>query len=175
MASEAHSRRIRVPAIVVITLVTVVLLVFSYAGGRGLFPATPAAPAETLRIALASTPDAALVHIAAAKGYFAEEGLAVSFTLVSHGKVALDLLAQGKADLAAAADVPFVISVLVTLLLELPLATQARPPAIVASTLAWALLVAAIVGTVTILIGICVLPVGVLLCLAARSAGNRVS
>jgi len=112
LASEAHSRRIRVPAIVVITLVTVVLLAFGYAGGRGLFPSTPAAPTETLRIALASTPDAALLHIAAAKGYFAEEGLAVSFAPVSHGKIAIDLLAQGKADLAAAADVPFVISVL---------------------------------------------------------------
>ena len=31
---------------------------------------------------------------------------------MSHGKVALDLLAQGQADLASAADVPFVISVL---------------------------------------------------------------
>lgn len=112
MASEAHSRRVRASVVVAITLVVAVVLAFGYASGRGLFPAPPAAPAETLRIALALTPDAALLHIAAAKGYFTEEGLAVTLTPVSHGKVALDLLAQGKADLASAADVPFVISVL---------------------------------------------------------------
>jgi fatty acid desaturase len=72
------------------------------------------------------------------------------------------------------AAIPFIISVVVALLLQLRVATQRRWPPIVASTLAWALLVAAIVGTVTILIGIFVLPVGVLLSLATRSAGNRV-
>ena len=113
MTSEAHSRRVRASVVVAITLVVAVVLAFGYASGRGLFPAPPsAAPAETLRIALALTPDAALLHIAAAKGYFTEEGLAVTLTPVSHGKVALDLLAQDKADLASAADVPFVISVL---------------------------------------------------------------
>jgi NitT/TauT family transport system substrate-binding protein len=90
-----------------------VVLGLGYAGWRGLLRVPPpAAPAETLRVALALTPDAALLHIAAAKGYFAEEGLAVTLVPVSHGKLALDLLAQGKADLSAAADVPFVISVL---------------------------------------------------------------
>jgi len=69
-------------------------------------------PAEDLSIALASTPHAALLHIAAAEGYFEDEGLAVTLTPVSHGKAALDLLAQRKTDLAAAAEVPFVISVL---------------------------------------------------------------
>ena len=113
MSSEINSRRVRAPAVVVITLAIVVVLAFGYAGGRGLFPVpTPARPAETMRIAMATTPDAALLHIAAAKGYFAEEGLTVTLTLTSHGKVALDLLAKGQADLAAAADVPFVISVL---------------------------------------------------------------
>ncbi|HEY9026628.1 MAG TPA: NrtA/SsuA/CpmA family ABC transporter substrate-binding protein [Burkholderiaceae bacterium] len=72
----------------------------------------PAAPLEKLTIAVASTPHAALLHLAAAKGYFAAEGLDASITPVSHGKAAIDLLAQGKADLAAAAEVPFVISVL---------------------------------------------------------------
>jgi NitT/TauT family transport system substrate-binding protein len=65
-----------------------------------------------LTLALASTPHAALLHMAAAKGYFFEEGLDVTFVPVSHGKAALDQLAQGKVDLAAAAEVPFVISVL---------------------------------------------------------------
>ena len=73
------------------------------------------------------------------------------------------------------AAVPFVISVVVALLLRLRVATQRRWPAIVASALAWAILVAAIVGSVTFLIGIYVLPVGVLLCLATSSARSRVS
>ena len=69
-------------------------------------------PRETLRIAVSSTPHAALLHIAAAQGYFADEGLDVDISSVSHGKAALDQLALGKADLASAAEVPFVISVL---------------------------------------------------------------
>jgi len=69
-------------------------------------------PIDKLTIAASLTPHAALLHLAAAKGFFAAEGLDVSITPVSHGKAALDLLAQGKTDLAAAAEVPFVISVL---------------------------------------------------------------
>ncbi|HKX43830.1 MAG TPA: NrtA/SsuA/CpmA family ABC transporter substrate-binding protein [Burkholderiaceae bacterium] len=72
----------------------------------------PAAPLEKITIAVSSTPHAALLHLAAAKGFFAAEGLDATITPVSHGKAAIDLLAQGKADLAAAAEVPFVISVL---------------------------------------------------------------
>jgi len=70
------------------------------------------APRETLRIAVPSTPHAALLHIAAAQGFFAREGLDVVISRVTHGKAALDQLALGKADLATAAEVPFVISVL---------------------------------------------------------------
>jgi NitT/TauT family transport system substrate-binding protein len=69
-------------------------------------------PRDTLRIALSSTPHASLLHLAAAQGYFAEEGLDVMLLPVSHGKAALELLAQGRADVAAAAEVPFVIAVL---------------------------------------------------------------
>jgi len=113
LANEAHSRRLRTPVVVVIALVIIAVLIVGYASGRGLFPVLmPAKPPETLRIALATTPDAALLHIAAAKGYFTEEGLAVTLMPVSHGKVALDRLTQGQADLASAADVPFVISIL---------------------------------------------------------------
>jgi ABC-type nitrate/sulfonate/bicarbonate transport system substrate-binding protein len=111
LTSQAQRRRARASVVVVITLAIAVVLAFGYARERGLFP-TPTQATETLRIALALTPDAALLHVAAAKGYFAEEGLAVTLTQVSHGKIAMDLLAQGQADLAAAADVPFVISVL---------------------------------------------------------------
>ena len=111
MTSETHSRRVRVPAAAVIALAIVVALALGYAGSRGLL-ARPAAPMERLRIALPAVPHAALLHIAAAKGYFAEEGLDVTVTRVSHGKAGIDLLAQDKVDLAAAAEVPFVIAVL---------------------------------------------------------------
>ena len=93
------------------SLGTAVALAFRYADSRGLFTG-PAPPVEKLRIALPGVPHAALLHIAAAKGYFADEGLDVTILPVSHGKAALDLLAQGKADLASTAEVPFVISVL---------------------------------------------------------------
>ncbi|MCM5678458.1 NrtA/SsuA/CpmA family ABC transporter substrate-binding protein [Schlegelella sp. S2-27] len=77
---------------------------------RALRPA--ATPAEKLSLAASSTPHAALLHLAEAKGYFADEGLDVTLVPVSHGKAAIDLLTQSKVDLAAAAEVPFVISVL---------------------------------------------------------------
>ena len=92
-------------------LAIVVVLALGYVGGRSLFPA-PLAPVDKLSIALSTTPHAGLLHLAAAKGYFADEGLAVTLVPVSHGKAAMDLLAQGKTDLAAAAEVPFVIAVL---------------------------------------------------------------
>lgn len=69
-------------------------------------------PPEKLTIAVSTTPHAALLHLAHAKGFFAQEGLDLTLKPVSHGKAALELLAQGQADLAAAAEVPFVIAVL---------------------------------------------------------------
>lgn len=84
------------------------------AGGLGLawWATRPKAPAQALRIALASTPHAALLHLAGAKDFFREEGLAVTLVPVSHGKAALELLSKNEVDLAAAAEVPFVIEVL---------------------------------------------------------------
>ena len=72
----------------------------------------PAPAAEKLSIAVAATPYAALLHLAAAKGYYAEEGLDVTLIPASHGKAALDKVVSKEANLAAAAEVPFVISVL---------------------------------------------------------------
>ena len=110
MASETH-RRVRTLVIALGALMVVAALALGYGGRRGLF-AGSAAPMEKLSIALPTTPHAALLFIAAAKGYFAQEGLDVTVTRVSHGKAALDLLEERKVDLASAAEVPFVISVL---------------------------------------------------------------
>lgn len=70
------------------------------------------APPEKLTIAVSTTPHAALLHLAHAKGFFTQEGLDLTLVPVTHGKAAIDLLAQGQTDLAAAAEVPFVIAVL---------------------------------------------------------------
>jgi ABC-type nitrate/sulfonate/bicarbonate transport system substrate-binding protein len=93
--------------VAVLALGIVVALALAFARSR----AVPA-PLEKLSIAVSSTPHAALLHLAAANNFFADEGLDVTLVPVSHGKAAMDLLAQGKTDLAAAAEVPFVISVL---------------------------------------------------------------
>ncbi|WP_457324601.1 ABC transporter substrate-binding protein [Roseateles sp. P5_E11] len=71
----------------------------------------PLAP-ERLSIALPQAPHAGLIHIAAARGFFDERGLAVTVLPQTHGKAALAELLRGGADLAAAADVPIVIEVL---------------------------------------------------------------
>jgi len=75
-------------------------------------PSSPVASGERLTIAVPAAPHAALLHVAAAKRYFADEGLEVVTVSASHGRVALDLLAEGKVDLAAAAELPFVVKVM---------------------------------------------------------------
>ncbi len=90
---------------------TAVILGLGYLGTRDQSLARNV-PVENLSIALPVLPQHALMHIAAAGGYFAEEGLNVTFLPASHGVMALSFLAQGKADLAVAAEVPFVISVM---------------------------------------------------------------
>lgn len=69
-------------------------------------------PGEKLSIAVPSAPHAALLHIAAVRQMFAAEGLDVRIVPTTHGKVALNLLARDEVDLAAAADVPFVVNVM---------------------------------------------------------------
>jgi len=110
MASETYTRRVRAVAVAAAPAL-VVALVLGFAGR--LWPmGKPAVPMEKLRMALPALPHAALLHIAAAKGYFAEGDLDVSITVTTHGKTALDLMAQGKVELVAAAEMPFVISVI---------------------------------------------------------------
>src|SRR5260221_2962428 len=112
LASDSRGRPVRSLAAAAALMLTIVAAVaLTYANGWGPF-APPAARKAPLSIALSTTPHAALLYIAAAKGYFADEGLDVTIKPVSHGKAALDLLAQKKVDLASASEVPFVISVL---------------------------------------------------------------
>lgn len=111
MIGNTYGRRVRALAVALTALAIVATIMFASTGIRGLIP-RPAAPMEKLRIALPLAPHAALLYIAVAKGYFAEEGIDATITPVSHGKAAMDLLAQGKSDLALTSEVPFTIAVL---------------------------------------------------------------
>jgi NitT/TauT family transport system substrate-binding protein len=68
-----------------------------------------AAP-EPVTIAVAMMPTASLVHVAQAKGYFAREGLAVTFKPTAFGKPALAAAIAGEADLATSAETPVVFA-----------------------------------------------------------------
>jgi len=95
----------------VVTAVALVLTAAAYLLVRNP-PAAPLATVQKLSIALPDVPHAALLHIAAEQGYFAAEGLDLTIVPVTHGKVAMERLRQGKVDLAAMADVVFLLSVI---------------------------------------------------------------
>lgn len=65
-----------------------------------------------LTLAVAPNHNVSLVHLAGAQGGFTKEGLAVTLNPQPFGKLALEVLMQGKADLAACSDTPFVMAVL---------------------------------------------------------------
>jgi NitT/TauT family transport system substrate-binding protein len=108
MTGALHSRLFQASAAAALA---VIVLALGYLGTRGQ-PLTRTFPVEKLSIALPVLPHTALLHVASAKGYFADEGLDVSILPVSHGVAAIGEVLQGKADLAVAAEVPFVISVM---------------------------------------------------------------
>jgi NitT/TauT family transport system substrate-binding protein len=51
-----------------------------------------------------------VAHIAQQKGFFNKAGLDVTVVRAAHGAASIDAIAQGRADIAIAADVPFVIA-----------------------------------------------------------------
>ena len=108
--ANTPKRRAKVIAVASGVFVVAILLL-GYAGWRNLSSA-PAEAVERLSIALPIVPHGSLLHIAAAKGYFAEEGLDLAIAPTTHGKAAMELMLQGKTDLAAAADVVFTLAVM---------------------------------------------------------------
>ena len=68
-----------------------------------------------IKISVASThnsqPDSALVLIAAAKGFFTQEGLEVQFQMHTFGRSALGAVLEKKADLATVAETPVMFAV----------------------------------------------------------------
>jgi ABC-type nitrate/sulfonate/bicarbonate transport system substrate-binding protein len=67
---------------------------------------------ETFTFAYAAIPHASLVHIAFAKGFFADEKLKIHPQPHAFGKLALDAVLEGKADLATVAEVPVMFAIL---------------------------------------------------------------
>jgi NitT/TauT family transport system substrate-binding protein len=90
--------------------VLLVAMALGYLASRN--PASLPVPIEKLSIAMPPTLHTALLQVAAAKGYFTEEGLDVTMVPAAHGKAAVDLVLQGKADLATASEVVFVLAAL---------------------------------------------------------------
>ena len=84
------------------------LLVFGCKGQRPL----EAGPPIPLRLAWANLHDCSLVQLAAVKGFFKEEGLAVQVQSCGYGKAALQAVLDGKADLATVAETPLMFAVL---------------------------------------------------------------
>ncbi|HEY4744866.1 MAG TPA: ABC transporter substrate-binding protein [Desulfuromonadaceae bacterium] len=61
-------------------------------------------PPRKITLAYTPQPNCALVHIAVANGYFAQEGLDVRPLMHTYGKAALQSMLEGKADLATVAE-----------------------------------------------------------------------
>lgn len=93
------------------TLVIIGLIAWSASGCK---PAADkqAGPREKITIACIPSPNTALMLIAFANGYFPEEGLDATLQTHSLGKLALDAIIEGKADLATVGDTPFVFAVM---------------------------------------------------------------
>lgn len=71
-----------------------------------------AAPLQKITVAYTFQPQSTLVHVAAAKGYFAEEGLALQSLMRTYGKAALQAVLDNQADFATVAETPIMFSVL---------------------------------------------------------------
>jgi NitT/TauT family transport system substrate-binding protein len=69
-------------------------------------------PPQKITVAYTYQPQSTLVHIAVAKGYFAEEGLDVQSLMHTYGKAALQSVIDNKADFATVAETPVMFAVL---------------------------------------------------------------
>ena len=90
-----------------------VLLLFFCVSVTGCTPYKEASQPEINKVTIAYSPTmiSVLVHIAYTRGYFRDEGLQVTPQFHEFGKLALDAMLEGKADLAVSADMPIVHAV----------------------------------------------------------------
>ena len=92
----------------VVATTVLIALVLALAPGCTARPAPR--PLEPLTIAVGTLPHYSLIHVAHVKGFFARQGLAVTLQPHAFGKLALDSLLDGKADLATCAETPVVFA-----------------------------------------------------------------
>jgi ABC-type nitrate/sulfonate/bicarbonate transport system substrate-binding protein len=92
--------------------IVVIAILLAAAAGCSKPASRKAQPRQKIIVACTTQPDGALVHIAAAKGFFAEEGLEVQLQQHSFGKAALKSVLDGKADLATVAETPVMFAAL---------------------------------------------------------------
>jgi NitT/TauT family transport system substrate-binding protein len=103
---------IKAKALLRFAILSLALLAFIALTITGCQPQKQAGSPEKITIAYAESTGASLVHIAIAKGYFAEEGLDATLQFHSTGKTALDAVVEGKADLATVSDTPIMFAVM---------------------------------------------------------------
>lgn len=72
----------------------------------------PAPPVQKLAVSFTTQPQCTLLHVAQAKGFFAQERLDIQPQLHTFGKAALQSMLDGKADIATAAETPIMFSIL---------------------------------------------------------------
>jgi NitT/TauT family transport system substrate-binding protein len=79
-------------------------------GGATLLFRSAGTPSAAQRVVVAESAAvaSALFYVGRAEGFFEAEGLAIEIVKTNSGKEALDLVVKGKADLAMAAEAPFV-------------------------------------------------------------------
>ncbi len=92
-----------------VTILALIVIALTVTGCR---PDKPTGPPEKITIAYTTVFNSVLVHIAFAKGYFKEEGLDATPQPHAFGKVALQAMLDGKADVATVADTPIMFAVM---------------------------------------------------------------
>jgi sulfonate transport system substrate-binding protein len=93
----------------IFVLTAVVLLALTVTGCQ---PQKQAEPPEKITIAYSTTGNSILVSIAFAKDYFAQEGLEAAPQPHAFGKLSLQSVIDGKADIATVGDTPIVFAVM---------------------------------------------------------------
>ena len=91
-------------------------------------------PVEKVTIAVSNLPHAALLYVARAKNYFADEGFDITFHKYPYGKLALDAMISGKSDFASSAETPVMFAAMkgAEILVVAQIMSSAKDTAIVA-------------------------------------------
>jgi ABC-type nitrate/sulfonate/bicarbonate transport system substrate-binding protein len=97
---------------VAVVLVIILLAVAGFFRLRKEAAILPSGPLTKITLAEARQPVVALVYVAAARGYFADQGLDVTLQPYSSGKACLNAVLGGNADFGTVAETPLVHSAL---------------------------------------------------------------